>query len=103
MAAIGYRQRGERVDESDSVFFALPQPDNPSAANTDARLSDILERVEAVVVGASGDDGRVEFRRRVHLRVCVCVCMRVWPIGSNNKAANTIINEQNNERLRLWL
>jgi len=62
-------QRGHGVDEADAVRVGLAQADDAAGADVDARVADVREGLEALVVGAGGDDGGVELARGVEVVV----------------------------------
>ena len=66
-----HRQAGQRRDHADAVVQPLAHADDAAAADMDAGVAHVVERVEAVLVGARGDDGAVIFRRGVEVVVVV--------------------------------
>src|SRR5262249_52642256 len=70
--AFGMRgQVRERDDHADAILGALAHADDAAAADVDAGVAHVAERVEAVLVGARGDDRAVVFRRSVEVVVVV--------------------------------
>src|SRR5215813_6606058 len=61
----------ERHNHADAILGALAHADDAAAADVDAGVAHVAERVEAVLVGARGDDGAVIFRRGVEIVVVV--------------------------------
>src|SRR2546429_3739535 len=55
----------ERDDHADAILGTLAHADDAAAADVDAGVAHVAERVEAVLVGARRDDGAVIFRRGV--------------------------------------
>jgi len=60
-----------QVKETYPVGTVLAHADDAAAADVNAGLAHMLERVEAVLIGARGDDGAVIFRRGVEVVVVV--------------------------------
>ena len=66
-----HRQAGQRRDHADAVVEPLAHADDAAAADMDAGVAHVVERVEPVLIGARGDDGAVIFRRGVEVVVVV--------------------------------
>jgi hypothetical protein len=66
-----HRQAGQRGDQAGAVLRALAHADDAAAADMDAGVAHRAERVEAVLVGAGGDDLAIELRRGVEVVVVI--------------------------------
>ena len=63
------RERRERLKQSNPIFVALAQADDPARADRDAGVTHGGERVEPVLVDARGRDLAVVFGARVEVVV----------------------------------
>ena len=59
---------------------ALAHADDAAAADVDAGVAHMRQRVEAVLIGAGGDDLAVEFRRGVEVVVVIVEAGRLEPL-----------------------
>src|SRR5262249_20081214 len=72
-------QARKRRDHADAIIGALTHPDDAAAADVDAGLAHVAERVEAVLIGARGDDRAVIFRRGIEVVVVIVEAGRLEP------------------------
>ena len=64
-------EHGQLAEQPRAVGARLAHADDAAAAQLHARLADVRERVEPVLIGARRDDLAVELRRRVEVVVVV--------------------------------
>ncbi len=64
-------QGRQRMDHADAVVRRLAHADDAAAADIDAGVAHMGQRVEPVLIGAGGDDPLVIFRRGVEIVVVV--------------------------------
>ena len=65
------RQARQRRDHADAILAALAHADDAAAADIDARMAHVRERLEPVLIDARGDDLAVKFRRGVEVVVVI--------------------------------
>ena len=65
------RQIRKRRDHADAILGTLAHADDAATADVDAGVAHVTERVEAVLIGARGDDRAVVFRRGIEVVVVV--------------------------------
>ena len=65
------RQVRQRRDHADAVLARLAHADDAAAADVDAGGAHVVERFQAIFVGARGYDLAVEFRRGVEIVIVV--------------------------------
>ena len=66
-----HRQGGQGMDQADAVVCAFAHADNAAAADMDAGVAHMRQRVQPVLIGPGGDDVAVIFRRGVEIVVVV--------------------------------
>ena len=64
-------QGGQRMDQADAVVGAFAHADNAAAADIDAGVAHMLQRIQPVLIGPGADDVAVIFRRGVEIVVVV--------------------------------
>jgi len=57
------------VQQPDAILLGLAHAENPAAANGDAGLADVRDRLQTVFVDARRDDAAVELGRRIEIVV----------------------------------
>ena len=57
--------------QSGAIFYALSQPDDTAGADFDPSITHFVQRIQALLVGAGGDDVAVKFRRGIKVVVVV--------------------------------
>ena len=75
------------MDHAGAIVRALAHADDAAAADMDAGVAHMVERVEPLLIGARGDDLAVEFRRGVEIVVVVietgCFSRRACVFGQH--------------------
>ena len=65
------RQIRQRHQQSGAVALALAHADNTTGTDLHTGLANIVERLEAVLIGAGGDDLAIELRRGIQIVVVI--------------------------------
>src|SRR6516225_6463333 len=65
------RQSGERGNHADAVGAGLAHADDAAAADMDAGVAHMFERLQAILIHARGDYLAIEFRRSVEIVVVI--------------------------------
>ena len=65
------RQGGQRMDQADAVVRAFAHADDAAAADLDARVAHMLQRLQPVLIGTGGDDMPVIFGRGIEIVVVI--------------------------------
>ena len=82
-----HRQRRQRMDHAGTIVGALAHADDAAAADMDAGVAHMIERVEPLLIGARGDDLAVEFRRGVEIVVVVIETGLLQPLRLRIRSA----------------
>ena len=62
-------ERGDRVDQADVVLGLFAQTENTACADVNPGVGNVLERRQALVVGARRDDGGIVFPARIDVMI----------------------------------
>ncbi len=80
-------QAREGGDHADAILTALAHAHDATTAHVDAGLANMRQCVEAIPVGARGDDRAVKFGRRIKVVIVVVEACGLQPLSSGRRRA----------------